>query len=122
MIRWIIKMLLNGAALLFISKWFASIYVANFTVALWAILILGVVNTLIRPVLMFFTLPLTILTLGLFWFVINAVTFALTAYFIDGFEVGPWPDNIGIVIVAAALMSIFGWLIETIVGMKKEKR
>ncbi|MGN7472272.1 phage holin family protein [Brevibacillus sp. SAFN-007a] len=122
MIRWIIKLLLNGAALLLISKWFASIHVANFTVALWAILILGVVNTLIRPILMFFTLPLTILTMGLFWFIINAVTFALTAYFIDGFEVGPWPDNIGTVIVAAALMSILGWLIEMVVGLKKERR
>ncbi|TQK63133.1 putative membrane protein [Brevibacillus sp. AG162] len=122
MSRWIIKMLLNGAALLLISNWFHSIYVANFTVALWATLILGMVNTVIRPILLFFTFPLQVLTIGLFWFVINAVTFALTAYFIDGFEVGPWPDNIGTVIVAAALMSIFGYLIEVVVGTKKEKR
>lgn len=122
MSRWIIKMLLNGAALLLISNWFDSIYVANFTVALWAILILGMVNTVIRPILLFFTFPLQVLTIGLFWFVINAVTFALTAYFIDGFEVGPWPDNIGTVIVAAALMSIFGYLIEVVVGTRKEKR
>ncbi|GAB1530904.1 MULTISPECIES: phage holin family protein [Brevibacillus] len=122
MSRWIIKMLLNGAALLLISNWFHSIYVANFTVALWAILILGMVNTVIRPILLFFTFPLQVLTIGLFWFVINAVTFALTAYFIDGFEVGPWPDNIGTVIVAAALMSIFGYLIEVVVGTRKEKR
>ncbi|TKI58633.1 phage holin family protein [Brevibacillus antibioticus] len=122
MSRWIIKMLLNGAALLLISSWFHSIYVANFTVALWATLILGMVNTVIRPILLFFTFPLQVLTIGLFWFVINAVTFALTAYFIDGFEVGPWPDNIGTVIVAAALMSIFGYLIEAVVGVRKEKR
>ncbi|ATF15874.1 phage holin family protein [Brevibacillus brevis X23] len=122
MSRWIIKMLLNGAALLLISKWFHSIHVANFTVALWATLILGMVNTVIRPILLFFTFPLQVLTIGLFCFVINAVTFALTAYFIDGFEVGPWPDNIGTVIVAAALMSIFGYLIEVVVGMKREKR
>lgn len=122
MARWIIKMLLNGAALLLISSWFNSIYVANFVVAMWAILILGLVNTVIRPILMFFTLPLQVLTIGLFWFVINAMTFALTAYFIEGFEVGPWPDNIGTVIVAAALMSIFGYLIEVVVGMKKEKK
>ncbi|MFS0555888.1 phage holin family protein [Brevibacillus sp. 179-C9.3 HS] len=122
MARWIIKMLLHGAALLLISSWFHSIYIANFVVAMWATLILGLVNTVIRPILLFFTFPLQVLTIGLFWFVINAVTFALTAYFIDGFEVGPWPDNIGTVIVAAALMSIFGYLIEVVVGMKKEKR
>jgi putative membrane protein len=121
MIRWIIKLLLNGAALLLISSWFQSIHVADFTVAILAALILGIVNTLIRPILMFFTLPLRIMTLGLFWFVINAATFALTAYFIDGFEVGPWPDNIGTVIVAAALMSVLGWLIDLVVRKKKEK-
>ncbi|WNC14416.1 phage holin family protein [Brevibacillus brevis] len=112
MIRWIIKLLLNAAALLLISSWFQSIQVSSYGIAVWAALILGIVNSLIRPVLTFFTLPLTILTLGLFWFVINAITFSLTAFFIRGFEVGPWPDNIGIVIVASALMSLFGWLID----------
>lgn len=121
MIRWLIKLFLNGAALLLISSWFHSIYVANFTVALWAALILGMVNTLVRPVLTLLTLPVTILTLGFFWFVVNALTFALTAFFIPGFEVGPWPDNIGIVIVAAALMSIFGWVIDGVVGKPKER-
>ncbi|WP_289140162.1 phage holin family protein [uncultured Brevibacillus sp.] len=121
MIRWIIKLLLNGAALLLISDWFQSIVVANFKVAVFASLVLGVVNTMIRPILTFFTLPLQLLTMGLFWFVINAVTFALTAYFIDGFEVGPWPDNIGTIIIAAALMSLFGWLIDMVVGRPKER-
>lgn len=120
MIRWIIKLLLNGAALLWISHWFQSIQVANFTVAVWAALILAVVNTLIRPILLLLSLPLRVMTLGLFWFVINAVTFALTAYFIEGFEVGPWPDNIGTVIVAAALMSLLGWLIDVVVGKPKD--
>jgi len=121
MIRWIIKLLLNGAALLWISSWFQSIQVADFKVAVLAALVLGIVNTMIRPILTIFTLPLQLLTLGLFWFVINAITFALTAYFIDGFEVGPWPDNLGIVIVAAALMSLFGWLIDLVVGRPKER-
>lgn len=120
MIRWIIKLLLNGAALILISNWFQSIQVSSFGVAVWAALILGIVNTLIRPVLTLFTLPLSILTLGLFWFVINAITFSLTAFFINGFEVGPWPDNIGIVIIASALMSLFGWLIDLVVSKTKK--
>ncbi|MDF2682061.1 MAG: phage holin family protein [Brevibacillus sp.] len=120
MIRWIIKLLLNGAALILISNWFQSIQVSSFGVAVWAALILGIVNTLIRPVLTLFTLPLSILTLGLFWFVINAITFSLTAFFINGFEVGPWPDNIGIVIIASALMSLFGWLIDLVFSKTKK--
>ncbi|MED4586144.1 phage holin family protein [Brevibacillus choshinensis] len=120
MIRWIIKLLLNGAALILISNWFQSIQVSSFGVAVWAALILGIVNTLIRPVLTLFTLPLSFLTLGLFWFVINAITFSLTAFFINGFEVGPWPDNIGIVIIASALMSLLGWLIDLVVSKPKK--
>jgi len=121
MIRWIIKLLLNGACLILISNWFQSIQVSSFGVAVWAALILGIVNTLIRPILMFFTLPLRVLTLGLFWFVVNAITFSLTAYFIDGFEIGPWPDNIGIVILASALMSLLGWLIDLVVSKPKKQ-
>ncbi|MED1791055.1 phage holin family protein [Brevibacillus nitrificans] len=120
MFRWVIKLLLNGGALLLIGNWFQSIQINSYGVAVLAALILGIVNSIIRPILTLFTMPLTILTLGLFWFVINALTFSLTAYFINGFEVGPWPDNIGIVIIAAALMSVFGWLIDWVVSKTKK--
>lgn len=119
MFRWLVMLFLNGAALFYISSWFDSITIANLSVAVWAALVLGIVNTLVRPVLMLLTFPLHILTLGLFWFVINAATFSLTAFFIDGFELGPWPGNLGTVIVAAALMSFFGWLIDLILGKNK---
>jgi putative membrane protein len=120
MIRWIIKLLLNGAALLCISSVLESVQVRDFSVAVLAAFILGLVNTLVRPILMFLTLPLRFITLGLFRFVVNAATFALTAYLIDGFELGPWPDAAGTAIVAAALMSLISWVIELIVGKKKE--
>ncbi|USG65260.1 phage holin family protein [Brevibacillus ruminantium] len=119
MIRWVIKLILNGAALLMISQWFESITISSFGVAVWAAFILGVVNTIIRPILLFFSLPLHLLTLGLFWFVINALTFALTAYMINGFEVGNWPDSFWTVLMAAALMSLFGWIIEGVVPKQK---
>ncbi|MGO0063540.1 phage holin family protein [Brevibacillus fluminis] len=114
MFRWIIRLLLNGAALLFISWLFQSIQVTGYGVAVLAAFILGIVNTLIRPILHFFTTPFRWLTLGLFWFVVNAITFALTAYLIEGFEVGPWPDSFITTVLAAALMSLFGWCIEQI--------
>ncbi|WP_400162362.1 phage holin family protein [Brevibacillus sp. TJ4] len=118
MARWLVMLFLNGAALLYISSWFPSIYLANMVVAMWAALVLGVVNTVVRPILLLMSLPIRMMTFGLFWFVINAATFALTAYFIDGFELGEWPGNIGTVIAAAALMSIAGWLIDRVFGKK----
>ncbi|MFY0543211.1 phage holin family protein [Brevibacillus sp. H7] len=120
MIRWVVKLLLNGAALLLISSWFESVQVENFSVAVLAAFILGLVNSLIRPVLMFLTLPLRFMTLGLFWFVVNAVTFVLTAYLIDGFELGAWPASLGTIILAAAAMSLFSWLIDWVVRKKKK--
>lgn len=119
MIRWIIKLLLNGAVLLLISQWFEAITISGFGVAVWAAFILGLVNTFIRPILLFFSLPLRVMTLGLFWFVINALTFALTAYLINGFEVGEWPGSFGTVLMAAAVMSLCGWIIESIISKKK---
>ncbi len=114
MVRWIIRLLLNAGALLLISRWFTSIHIDSFATAIWAALILGLVNTLIRPLLVMFTLPLTIVTLGIFWFVVNAITFALTASLIDGFEIGAWPGSLFTTIVAAALMSLFGSIIHWI--------
>lgn len=112
MIRWIIRLLLNAGALLVISKLFSIIQIDSFATAVWGALILGVVNTLIRPIIITLTLPLTFLTLGFFWFIVNAITFALTASLIDGFELGAWPESLFTTIMAAALMSLFGSVIE----------
>ncbi len=121
MLRWIVRLLLNGAALLLVSSLFESVQVKDFSVAVLAALILGLVNTLVRPILLFLTLPLRFVTLGLFWFVVNAVTFALTAYLIDGFELGEWPGSIGTTIVAAAAMSLLSWVIEWVTRKRKKE-
>lgn len=120
MVRWIIRLLLNAGALLVISNLFSIIQIDSFGTAVWAALILGLVNSLIRPILLTFTLPLTFLTLGLFWFIVNAVTFALTASLIDGFELGVWPDSLFTTIIAAALMSLFGSMIEFVTKKRKK--
>jgi len=120
MLRWIVRLLLNGGALLLISQLFPAITVDSYPLAVLAALILGLVNTVIRPILTLFTLPLKWMTLGLFHFVINAITFAMTAYLIDGFELGAWPDSVMSTLLAAALMSLFGWVIERVVRKKKE--
>jgi putative membrane protein len=109
MLRWIIRLLLNGGALLLISWMFENVKVADYATAVLAALILGIVNTLVRPILTALTIPITFLTLGLFWFVVNAATFWLTAQLIDGFDV----EGILTTIFAAALMSVFGSIIHS---------
>jgi putative membrane protein len=114
MIRWVIRLLLNGGALLLVSYWFTEVKVESYAVAVLAAFILGLVNTFIRPILTLLTLPLNFMTLGLFWFVLNAITFALTAYMIDGFEIGDWPYSLLTTIFAATVMSFLGWLIDIV--------
>ena len=81
--RWIV----NAAALLLVAYLYPGVQVTSFLAALVAALALGLVNAIIRPILVILTLPVTILTLGLFIFVINALLFWLVAEFIRGFSV-----------------------------------
>jgi len=106
-VRWII----NALALMLMPYIFTSIHVANFYVALITALILGLVNALIRPVLILLTLPVTILTLGLFILVINALMFWFVASFVQGFSVaGFWPAFWG-----AIVYSIISWALSALV-------
>jgi putative membrane protein len=87
LLRWLI----NAVALLAISYIMKSVYVDNFWTALIVALVLGLLNTLIRPILLLLTLPITLLTLGLFALVINGLLFWLAAQFVTGFYVaGFW--------------------------------
>jgi putative membrane protein len=70
-------------------------------------LVLGLVNAIIRPILLLVTLPLTVITLGLFYFVVNGLAFNLAAALVPGFEV----VNLWSGILAAILFSIVSWLI-----------
>ena len=71
-----------------------------------AALLLGLINATVRPVLVILTLPITILTLGLFLLVVNAASFALVAFFLSGFHIsGFWPALLG-----SLLVSFISWL------------
>lgn len=95
----LIVWLINALALLALPYVVPSVQVASFGTALVAALILGLVNTLIRPVLVLLTLPATLLTLGLFIFVINGLLFWMVASFVDGFHVaGFWSGVIGAIV------------------------
>jgi putative membrane protein len=86
--RLLLRWLINAAALFVLPYLFSSIRVKDFVVALIVALVLGLINAVVRPVLILLTLPVTILTLGLFILVINALLFWFVASFVDGFDVG----------------------------------
>ena len=81
----IAKILITALALLFVSEVVPGVEVENFYIAVIAALCLGLLNLIVRPILIVLTLPVTIMTLGLFIFVINAALFLFAASFIDGF-------------------------------------
>jgi putative membrane protein len=110
MARLLIGWLLNALALLAVAYLLPSIQVASFGAALVAALVLGLVNTLVRPVLVILTLPVTVLTLGLFLLVINGLLFWAVGNLLAGFSVGGfWPGVFG-----ALLYSIVSWLLASL--------
>jgi putative membrane protein len=99
--RMAIHLIVTALALLGVAYFVPGISVDSIYVALAAALVLGILNMLVKPILIALTFPITILTLGLFIFVINAIVFAAAAWFVPGFEVsGFFPALLGSVIVA----------------------
>jgi putative membrane protein len=87
MLSSLLRLLLVAVTLLLLSQFLPGILVSGWPAALLAALVFGVVNLLVRPLLTLLTLPIDLLTLGLFSLVINAVLFALTAALVPGFDV-----------------------------------
>ena len=83
----IVRWFINALALMLVAYLYSGVQVSGIFAALIAALVLGLVNAFIRPVLVFLTFPVTILTLGLFIFIINAFLFWFVAEIVDGFKV-----------------------------------
>lgn len=87
----IIRLLVTTALVVFLCWLLPGVHVTGWTSALWVAVVMGLLNMFLRPILVFMTLPATIITMGLFLFVINALIIMLSAYFVDGFQVnGFW--------------------------------
>ena len=104
----IIRWLLLAAALLLVAHLYPGVSVASFGAALIAALVLGLFNTLVRPLLVLLTLPVTLLTLGLFLFVINALMFWASAAVLDGFNV----TGFTAALIGSLLYSLCGMVID----------
>jgi len=114
--RLLIVWLINAAALFALPYVFPWVQVDTFWTALIAALVLGLINTLIRPLLVLLTLPVTIVTLGLFIFVINGLLFWWVGSFVDGFRVsGFWSGVFG-----AIVYSLISWLLASLVLRRED--
>jgi putative membrane protein len=110
--RLILRAILHAAALGLTAELFASIWIDGFMSAIVAVIILALANTFIRPVLLLLTLPLTVVTLGLFTLVINAFLFKLTSILVPGFHVGGfWTALGGALIYSMLTLTINAFLL-----------
>jgi len=107
----IVRWLLLSAALLLVGHLYSGVAVASFTSAMIAALVLGLLNTLVRPLLVLLTLPVTLLTLGLFLFIINALMFWSAAGVLEGFNV----RGFGAALLGSLLYSVCGMVIDVAV-------
>ena len=111
LLHWLILTL----AILIVSHLYSGIHVADLPAAVVAAAVLGILNAIIRPVLQFFALPITFLTLGIFYFVINGLMLYWTASLVKGFAV----RSFGAAIVASILVSLSSLLLNSLLNGRR---
>ena len=106
----IVRWLLLAAALLLVANITPGLTVTSFVTALIAAFVIGLFNTLLRPILVLLTLPITLVTLGLFLFVINALMFYFAAQILDGLSV----DGFMAALIGSLIYSLCGMAIDVV--------
>lgn len=112
MIGFILRSLVVALALWLASEWISGIHVQGVATLLGAALLLGVVNAVVRPLLIILTLPATILTLGLFLLVINAAMLGLVAWMFENFTI----DSFWSALLGSIIISVIGWIASKFIG------
>lgn len=108
----LLKWILSACALLLVASVYSGVQVQSFASALWAAVVISLLNLLVRPVLVVLTLPVTLLTVGLFLFILNGLMFWAAANLLSGLSVnGFWAA-----VWAAILYSVLGMVIESALG------
>ena len=113
--RLLLLWILNAVALLAVTYLLPSIRVDGFGSALLAALVLGFINTLVRPVLALLTLPITVVTLGVFYLVLNGLLFWLASALLPGFQVGGFISAL----LGALLYGVIAWALSALIPGKK---
>jgi putative membrane protein len=102
----VLRILLNALIVFFVAHWIRGIHLKDFGTAILVAVVLGILNALIRPILFLLTLPINILSLGLFTFVLNALVFWSVTWFVPGFSI----DSFGSAFIASFLVSFMSFL------------
>jgi putative membrane protein len=110
----VVHIVISALLLVLVDYLLDGIAIAGFGYALIAALVLGVVNFIVRPILILVTLPITILTLGLFLFVVNALVLLLAAALVPGFTI----DGLWTAVVAALLLALFNFVASSLLHRK----
>ena len=113
--RFLLRLLLNGVAVFLAAYLIPGLKVADASTAVVAGIVLGLINAILRPLLILLTLPVTLLTLGLFIFVVNAICLALVAWFVPGFTL----SGFGAAFIGAIVISLVSWLLNAMLVDKK---
>ena len=105
------RLLISSAALLALAELLPGIVIDGWYAAIITALFLGLINAIIRPIVIFLTFPITVVTLGLFTFVVNALLFWFVSTFVQGFHV----ENFWSAFLGALIMSIVGSIVNAII-------
>lgn len=107
----LLRLFLSAAGLGLAAVWLDGVHVAHISTLFWAALLLGIANTVVRPLLILLTLPATILTLGLFLLVINAAILGLVSWLLPGFTLDGFWSALGAWIIVAVFQGLASLLI-----------
>jgi putative membrane protein len=117
MLRLLIHWLLSALALIIVARVVPGFYMRGFGTALWAAIIIGLINATLGALLKLITLPLTVLTLGIFWLVINALMLWLATAFVPGFHV----SGFGAAFVGAVVLMLVNMLFRALLPKRSRE-
>ncbi len=109
---WILQLLLTALAAYLSAKLTPGVYITSYWAAIIVALVLGLLNVFVKPILQFISIPVTVLTLGLFLLVINAVIILLASYLLNCFHV----DGFWSALLYSVIFSVISWILEAIFG------
>ena len=115
--NYILKILLSAIAVFALANILPGISIQSYATAIIVAIVIGLLNTLVRPILILFTIPITIITLGLFLFIINAIIVLIAGYFISGFTV----TGIGWALLFSILLSILQSILHKLLKDNKKE-
>jgi putative membrane protein len=105
--KFIVKMFINALSIGVASYFVPGIHIDGLMTLLIAAFLFGILNAIIRPILVILTLPITIITLGLFLFVVNALIFAMVAWILPGFSI----SSFGAAIIGWLIVTLTSWIV-----------